>query len=258
MIDLAQFEPAELGLPPQFTFFLGTHMTNWLSIVDVPLFVSHRRLKQRLMLPRAKGFWCLDSGAFSELSMFGEWRTSTLAYCGAVKRYVCEVGRLLWAAPMDWMCEPWMVKKTGLTVRLHQEKTVDNFIELRTMQPELPFIPVLQGWSEGEYLDHVEQYQRRGIDLIKEQVVGVGSVCRRQGTIRVLQIFDSLSRLGIQLHGFGLKIKGLRLSKHQLRSADSMAWSLDARRSAPLEGHTHKNCANCLDWALAWRERVLT
>lgn len=44
-----------------------------------------------------------------------------------------------------------------------------------------------------------------------------------------------------------------------MASADSLAWSYDARRSAPLPGHAarHKNCANCRDYALAWRGRVL-
>ncbi|WP_442712727.1 deazapurine DNA modification protein DpdA family protein, partial [Streptomyces sampsonii] len=34
-------------------------------------------------------------------------------------------------------------------------------------------------------------------------------------------------------------------------------WSSHARRRPPLPGHTHKNCANCIDYALAWRQRVI-
>ncbi|MBQ1165671.1 hypothetical protein KBZ21_47610, partial [Streptomyces sp. A73] len=59
------------------------------------------------------------------------------------------------------------------------------------------------------------------------------------------------------LHGFGVKTQGLSDYGPSLYSADSMAWSVDGRRTAPLPGHTHKNCANCPDWALAWRQRVL-
>jgi hypothetical protein len=36
-----------------------------------------------------------------------------------------------------------------------------------------------------------------------------------------------------------------------------MAWSFDARHSPPLEGCEHSTCANCLRFALRWRERVL-
>jgi hypothetical protein len=38
---------------------------------------------------------------------------------------------------------------------------------------------------------------------------------------------------------------------------DSMAWSLGARFNPPLRGHTHKNCANCLEYALRWRAKVI-
>ncbi len=34
-------------------------------------------------------------------------------------RYRDEIGCLLWAAPHDWMCEPWITAKTGLTVAEH-------------------------------------------------------------------------------------------------------------------------------------------
>ncbi len=34
-------------------------------------------------------------------------------------RYRDEIGCLLWAAPQDWMCEPWITAKTGLTVAEH-------------------------------------------------------------------------------------------------------------------------------------------
>jgi hypothetical protein len=41
-----------------------------------------------------------------------------------------------------------------------------------------------------------------------------------------------------------------------IESADSMAWSFEARRERPFPGHTHKNCANCLDYALAWADEL--
>jgi hypothetical protein len=58
------------------TFFLGTHMPHWLGLLDIPLFVSHRRLGRLKTLPRALGPWALDSGGFSELALFGESRST--------------------------------------------------------------------------------------------------------------------------------------------------------------------------------------
>lgn len=60
------------------------------------------------------------------------------------------------------------------------------------------------------------------------------------------------------LHGFGIKVLGLRRYGHLLTSADSMAWSVAARRSAPLPGCTaHRNCANCPRYAYRWRAEVI-
>ena len=62
-----------------------------------------------------------------------------------------------------------------------------------------------------------------------------------------------LASLGLRLHGFGLKRRGLKRFSQHVLSADSTAWSIDARYSPPLPGHMHKSCSNCLDYALRWR-----
>jgi hypothetical protein len=55
----------------------STHQPAWLAAdLGVPLLVSHRRLVGRRSLPRASGPWACDSGGFTELSMYGRWRTT--------------------------------------------------------------------------------------------------------------------------------------------------------------------------------------
>lgn len=238
-------------------FFLGTHQPGWLATAGVPLFVSYRRLAPYRKLPRAAAPWALDSGGFTELSMHGGWRTPAATYLAAVRRFRDEIGQLQWAAPMDWMCEPWITGKTGLTIAEHQRRTVTNFQQLRDAAPDLPIVPVLQGWQLSDYLTCLEMYERAGFGLSAEPVVGLGSVCRRQATSEAAHIVTTLADLGLRLHGFGFKTLGLRSCGHALTSADSLAWSYDARRKPPLPGHTHKNCANCQPYALAWRTHVL-
>ena len=156
------------------------------------------------------------------------------------------------------MCEPFMLAKTGLTVVEHQLRTVQNFMELRGLAPDLPFVPVLQGWSWDDYLRCVDlYYELAGIDLTAEPRVGVGSVCRRQATGEIEAIVHTLASLGLRLHGFGVKAGGLVRYADCLASADSLAWNFEARRAAPLAGCSHANCANCLRYAAAWRERTL-
>lgn len=238
-------------------FYLGTHKPEWLERTWVPLFVSHRRLRERVTLPRAACPWALDSGGFTELSLYGRWETSPAAYADAVALYEWEIGNLQWAAAQDWMCEPFMLAKTGLTVHEHQERTVANLLELRSLTPRLPWVPVLQGWSLTDYVRCVELYDRAGVDLRAEPLVGLGSVCRRQATGEIGAIASSLAALGLCLHGFGVKTAGLARYAEHLASADSMAWSYDARRAPALPGHLHKSCANCMTYAAQWRERLV-
>lgn len=242
-------------------FYLGTHQPGWLAWAGVPLFVSDRRLRAYQRLPVAAAPWALDSGGFTELSTYGTWANgpSPAEYAQRVRRYQRAIGQLAWAAPQDWMCEPFITAKTGLTVREHQWRTIDNLHELRGVAPDLPFVPVLQGYTVDDYLQHIDLYRAAGIDLRDEPLVGVGSVCRRQGTDEVRQVFAEIRAAGVaRLHGFGLKLLGLRRSAELVVSADSMAWSFDARRRPKLpDCIEHKNCANCARYAFAWRSKLL-
>lgn len=233
-------------------FYLGTHRPHWLELTNVPLFVSRNTLTGRKTLPRARAQWALDSGAFTELRDHGRWRIGPAEYVAEVRRYQ-QIGGLEWVAPQDWMCEPFILAKTGLTVAQHQQRTVDNFLRLRADLGPL-VIPVLQGWRWVDYHLCWDKYSRAGVDLEAEPLVGLGSVCRRQNTQEAALIVRSLAPL--KLHGFGIKLTGLEVFGHALASADSMAWSYRARNDHPMRGHTHKSCANCLEWALRWAERV--
>ncbi|GIJ52462.1 hypothetical protein Val02_93480 [Virgisporangium aliadipatigenens] len=242
-------------------FYLGTHQPHWLARAGVPLFVSDRRLRRYRTLPRARTIWALDSGGFTELSQYGTWThgPSPAVYARRVRRYRDDIGRLVWAAPQDWMCEPFITAKTGLSVAEHQARTVDNYRQLVDLAPDLPWVPVVQGWTAADYLRCVDRYAAAGVDLAHARLVGVGSVCRRQGTTEVGDILTALHRAGVtRLHGFGFKTLGLARHGHLLTSADSMAWSAQARREPPLPGCSgHRNCANCLTYALRWRSRIL-
>lgn len=253
-------------------FFLGTHQPGWLAKAHVPLFVCDRRLRVYKTLPRAAAPWALDSGGFTELQQYGRWTVSPREYITRVRRYHDEIGALQWAAPQDWMCEPAVITGgrmvpltfagTGLSVAEHQRRTVLNWAQLRELAPDLPIIPVVQGWEADDYARCVDLYwSLLGVDLTVVPLVGLGSVCRRQGTGEAGRIISALHAQGVtRLHGFGFKTLGLQQHGHLLTSADSLAWSLDARmRSKTVPGHLamHKNCANCLPFALQWRAAVL-
>jgi hypothetical protein len=245
-------------------FYLGSHQPHWLWKVDFPLFVSRRTLQRRAVkgLRRATCRWALDSGGFTELSMHGRWTMSASDYMALVALYDERIGNLDWAAPQDWMCEPFMIERTGLSVREHQERTVANLLELRALAPtsrlRRKIKPALQGDTVRSYLACADLYAQAGVDLIAESLVGLGSVCRRQSTDEIDGLVRELAGAGLRLHGFGVKTQGLRRYGALLTSADSLAWSFQARRSPALPGCTgHLNCANCLTFATVYRTRLL-
>jgi hypothetical protein len=238
------------------TFFLGVHMPTWLARTDVDLFLSRRRLEKRKTFPRARGSWALDSGGFTELSQFGEWLLSARDYVALVRRFSTEIGNLAWATIQDWMCEPVMIQKTGLTVKEHQDRTIRSYVELLdiTNGHDIRWLPVLQGWCLGDYMEHLEAYAKAGIDLTAKPLVGVGSICRRQHTLRAGIILRYLQSSGVRTHAFGLKTTGLTDVAPFIDSADSMAWSFRARR----DEFASKADRNDMSCALEWRDRLLS
>ena len=134
-----------------------------------------------------------------------------------VRRYDDEIGLLEWAAPQDLTCEAAVLQRTGLSVREHQRRTVDNFVELKMLWGDdntSPFMPVIQGMHSPEYLRCFDMYGRAGIDLAQFPVVGVGSVCRRQGIVSGLLRRDP----GLPMHVFGTKTAGLARYGHKVLS----------------------------------------
>lgn len=244
-------------------FYLGTHRPWWLWLETPPLCVPRQQLADRKLdnLMPAVGPWFLDSGGFTELGKYGRWTVTEKEYAELVVELHARIGHIDWAAPQDWMCEPVMIAKTGLSVREHQERTIANGFRLRELAPDMPWRWVVQGYTINEYLACLDLYRQAGVDLAAEELVGVGSVCRRQDTDEIRDVFRELHGAGLKMHGFGVKTKGFDKYAQYLESADSLAWSYRARKhGVPMpgcEGRGHINCANCLRFAKQWYgERV--
>jgi len=249
----------------QFRFYVGTNNPSWLWSKSNrhALFVSVRRINRYKTLKPANTDWCLDSGGFTELTMHDGWKTTPAEYIDNLAKISQQIGRVRWASPQDWMCEPHMIKKTGKTVYEHQHLTCENFATLQQMRPAIPVIPVLQGWQPNDYLQHAEMYRTYGIRLEDEQTVGLGSFCRRANVAGVRELVYELRNRGLKLHGFGLKRDGIRLFRDALQSSDSMAWSFTARAEGwkgrylcDLTTHRAKTCADCHEWAMKWADQV--
>jgi hypothetical protein len=227
-------------------FFIGLHQPSDAKHFDA-VFMSVNRLRPR----RKFGVqdWIMDSGAFTEIARHGHYRSSVEDYAKEIARWHGN-GNLLAAVAQDYMCEAFVLEKTGFTVEKHQQLTVERYDALAAIPLPVQIMPVLQGYRPEEYVDHIRMYG----DRLKENMwVGVGSVCKRNGNARSIEeVLLSIhhERPDLKLHGFGLKNTALSsgLVRRLLATADSMAWSFHAR----------KNGRNANDWqeAKRWLHKI--
>lgn len=138
-------------------------------------------------------------------------RTDHRQYAARIRSYAAEIGNLARASPQDHMVEPQMLARTGLTLHRHLALTVANYLELKAIDPTLPVISVVQGSAPVDYGRCVTLYDRHGIDLRREPLLGVGSICRRQDSTDAEEIINLLCRLGVRrLHAYGVRTLALR------------------------------------------------
>jgi hypothetical protein len=192
-------------------------------------FLSINRLRRRKGPFKVKR-WIMDSGAFTEISTHGEYRHSVKEYAKEARCWE-GLGKLELIVSQDYMCEAFILQKTGMTVRRHQRLTIDRYRALLDCDLKTPIMPVLQGYTPDEYRKHLDMY---GDLLTRGMRVGVGSVCKRNS--KPEQVIEILSGLKadapeLRFHGFGLKYTALsdRRTHRLLYSSDSMAWSFAAR-----------------------------
>ena len=230
-------------------FYVGLHQPSDAQHFD-RAFVSVNRLRGRKKAVGARA-WIMDSGAFTELSQHGHYRHSVEQYAAEINRWADDPA-LVAAVAQDYMCEPFIIEKTGLSVEEHQRLTIERYDALIALvDPRVYIMPVLQGYTVADYLRHIEMYGDR---LKHGAYVGVGSICKRNTDIGVIeQILTAIKRKrpDLLLHGFGLKTTALSswVVQNCLHSSDSMAWSFAARRQG----------RNANDWreAAAFIKRII-
>ena len=212
-------------------FYVGLHQPADAQHFDLAC-ISINRLRNRRKAVDC-GDVLVDSGAFTELAQHGRYRHTVEEYAAEIRRlHNAGIVKISAAVAQDYMCEPWMLEKTGLNIADHQRLTIERYDDLLSCELPVPVLPVLQGFAPEDYARHVADYGDR---LTFGMWVGVGSVCKRQGDpraiIAVLQAIKSI-RPDLRIHGFGVKKTSLMHPgvREYLYSADSMAWSFAARK----------------------------
>lgn len=247
-------------------FFIGSSPSQAATIINPAEPAAGVMVSANQLWKRKSDFlvndWVMDSGAFTEVARHGGYRYPVEHYYSLICRW-WHVGKLLIAVAQDWMCEPDVLNRTGLTVSEHQRLTIERYDQLLACGSPAPIMPVLQGYQSSDYLSHLQQYDAR---LLLGAWVGVGSVCRRNGNpdeVANLLRGIKLLRPDLRLHGFGLKV--LALENPEIRSllysCDSMAWSYPLRfkKAAPddnVQNHSESYSDSVQNLAQRYQQKV--
>ena len=241
-----------------FKFYPGVATHEQMSYV--PRFmVSYRKIRRGLTIPSDGKEWILDSGAFNEIKIHGNFTFSIEDYLVSVEKLQPSIFVI-----MDYMCEPFMLEKTGLSVRQHQKLTSLNHQQIKDLRQRMglnvPIMGVIQGWTLEDYLWHIDHLKSQ--NLIEDKM-GLGSFCRRQSTKVLLDLLREIKRSvpgWVKLHGFGVKINLFKKPEtfRLLSSSDSAAWGMwgfglksnkNVKYCVLYEGERrpciHRNCINC-------------
>lgn len=239
--------------PERFFVGVDAHMIG----LKAPIMVSDLRLRTRKTLRQAADAVMIDSGSFT-IHDRGQSFDPAAQYVDRIRRYQAEIGGVISVSTYGRMCEPPILAKTGSTVDRNLHLTVESYLELTQLAPDVPWLPEIQGWQEADYHRCIEIYASNGVDLASLPAVGVGSICRRQSTIEAQRIVAGITIRGIKVHGFGVKTTGLLKRHMNFHSADSFAWSFGARKRLGLCPHgAVKWETNCPHRAMDWREDIL-
>lgn len=229
-------------------FFTGIHHPSKASAVALAMVSANSLRHRRSHFPVNE--WIMDSGAFTTVTKHGGYPNGVEEYAEIIRRFA-DCGNLLAAVAQDFMCESFVLERTGLTVHDHQILTVQRYDSLKVADTAgVEIMPVLQGYAPAEYVEHLCMYGHR---LIPGMWVGVGSVCKRNSNpgsvVSVLEAIHTV-RPDLRLHGFGVKITALRNERVRelFYSTDSMAWSFAAR----MQGRD----SNDIQEAVRYAERV--
>lgn len=241
---------------------------------DYPVMVSASAFWDRgsrsFKVPRASDLeecdFALDSAGFTAIrgwQRHGAQSGMLGVYPWSLQQYIELASELrpAWFAQPDLACEPELASSDDERLRrieatamlleacLRQiyewQNALARTCNARTVANMLfPPVPVLQGWTPGDYLRSLELMQavwRRWEPwLAPPALIGIGSVCRRHlhdrrhGLLAVLGALEGQLPTASRLHLFGVKgdaLPHLRL-RHWIASADSMAYDDGARRAA--------------------------
>src|SRR5690348_11963618 len=123
-------------------FYVGLHQPSDAAQFERACISVRRLWGRRKPLPCPDVL--VDSAAFTELALHGRYRSAVSEYAAELRRLHREgIANITAAVSQDFMCEPFMLAKTGLTLAEHQRLTLERYDALVAEALPFPIMPVL-------------------------------------------------------------------------------------------------------------------
>ena len=192
----------------------------------------------RGMIPDSTKRLFLDSGGYSFFTRWGEYPFSVEEYT-TFANMVQDDYPLTEVAILDYPCEPNTNRSLLQSNKERIDKTIQNTLECIDYDPNLPWVPVIQGYTLQEYLYCLEEYEKHNLPYDDFDLWAIGSLCARKKVGGLRTIITNISqRVNMPIHTFGMTITFLRDPQifFAIHSSDSGAWSYNGRHYEKL-GH---------------------
>lgn len=166
----------------------------------------------------------IDSGGFGMHKKWGKYPFTVVQYIDYV-HHMMDKWPVTEVAVLDYPCEPEVNRTTHSTNMDRIRATVDNAVLCVDADNNIPWVPVIQGFTLKEYLACWELYQDAGIEY---DLWAIGSICARKKLGGIRNIVTSLyNKTEQNLHAFGLTLPALRDPQvfFSLQSSDSAVWN---------------------------------
>lgn len=166
----------------------------------------------------------LDSGGFQAARKWGAYPWDAAQYAHWGQRYQASGVPLTWLAILDFACEHGVNRAQHATNAQRIQATLTNAARCRDAAPDLPWLPVVQGYTLDEYGQCIEGYQREGWDL---RYCGLGTMCGRpvrQARSILRGLRQHYPTLVYHVFGMHLGVLDDAVAARGVHSWDSYAW----------------------------------
>lgn len=171
-----------------------------------------------------------DCGGFVATRVWGDYLYSPQQYVTWLETF-----NPVWAATMDFCCEPEVVENKGLVADRQTKTTMmaHHFWQHHRQTP-WAWVPTIQGWVPDDYGRHAQELAPLIAEMAahyganSEFRVGIGTLCRRDSAQMIHEVVSTVASVlpKARFHLWGVKLTAVQAGlPAQVASVDSAAWN---------------------------------